>query len=469
MSAPINDALLADLRRIVGAAGVKDPETVAGLDPGLDTRNLAAGVIVLPASTAEVAEVVAYCSRHSIAIVPHGGRTGISGGAVSQPGQIVLQTTRMNRILSVDPLAGTAVVEAGAILETVETEVARHGLSVGLDLGARGTVTIGGMVSTNAGGLEAFRYGVMRHRVLGLEAVLPNGRVLDDLKLVTKANEGYDVKQLFIGAEGTLGIVTKVALDLVPRDGGHATALVSCGGAGDAVKAFRRLRNRADGELLAAEIMWPGYARTTAGRLGEAEVLAFEPDPDAVFVLFEVTDSEGGGSFLERALGACFEAGEARNAVIAKNRRERDTIWSIREESFLCDREYPHGYWFDVSVPLGQLAGYADRLFARIGEIRPDLKLFMFGHLGDGNLHLTVTSGREMPELAEPISEAVYADLAALGGSFSAEHGIGIDKLEELDRYASAEKLAMMRTIKAAVDPQGIMNPGKVLPSDDAD
>jgi len=461
VSAPTNDALLADLRRIVGAAGVKGPETVAGLDPGLRADNLAAGVIVLPASTAEVAEVVAYCSRNSIAIVPHGGRTGISGGAVSRAGQIILQTTRMNRILSVDPLAGTAVVEAGAVLETVEAEVAGHGLSVGLDLSARGSVTIGGMVSTNAGGLEAFRYGVMRHRVLGLEAVLPDGRVLDDLKLVTKANEGYDVKQLFIGAEGTLGIVTKVALDLA----GRATALVSCAGVGDAVKAFRRLRNRADGALLAAEIMWPDYARVTAGQLGAAEVLAFEADPDAVFVLFEVADDEAGGAaFLERALGACLEAGETRNGVIAKNRRERDTIWSIREESFLCDRDYPNGYWFDVSVPLGELAGYADRLFTQIGEILPDLKLFMFGHLGDGNLHLSITSGREMPELADRISEAVYADLAAMGGSFSAEHGIGIDKREELDRYASPAKLAMMRAIKVAIDPQGIMNPGKVLP-----
>ena len=321
------------------------------------------------------------------------------------------------------------------------------------------------MVSTNAGGIEAFRHGVMRHRVLGLEAVLPDGRVLDDLKRVTKANEGYDVKQLFIGAEGTLGIVTQVALDLVPRGAGRATALVSCPGVGDAVKAFRRLRNRADGELLAAEIMWPDYAHATAGQLGAAEVLAFESEPDAVFVLIEVADDDGGGeAFLERALGACFEAGEARNGVIAKNRRERDTIWSIREESFLCDREYPHGYWFDVSVPLGELAGYADRLFAQIGEICPDLKLFMFGHLGDGNLHLTITSGREMPDLADPISEAVYADLAAMGGSFSAEHGIGIDKREELERYAPPERLAMMRAIKAAIDPQGIMNPGKILP-----
>ena len=189
MSVPTNDALLADLAQIVGAAGVKDPETVAGLDPGLRAENLAAGVIVLPASTAEVAEVVAYCCRHSIAIVPQGGRTGISGGAVSHAGQIILQTTRMDRILSVDPLAGTAVVEAGAILETVEAAVAEQGLSVGLDLSARGSATIGGMVSTNAGGIEAFRHGVMRHRVLGLEAVLPDGRVLDDLKQVTKANE----------------------------------------------------------------------------------------------------------------------------------------------------------------------------------------------------------------------------------------------------------------------------------------
>jgi FAD/FMN-containing dehydrogenase len=251
----------------------------------------------------------------------------------------------------------------------------------------------------------------------------------------------------------------------VPRGAGRATALVSCPSVGDAVKAFRRLRNSADGELLAAEIMWPGYARLTAGQLGAAEVLAFEADEDAVFVLFDVADDDSGRgeAFLERALVDCFEAGETRNAIIAKNSRERDTIWSIREEGFLCDREYPHGIWFDVSVPLGEMAGYADRLSVRIGEILPDLKVFLFGHLGDGNLHLTITSGREMPELAEPITEAVYADLAAMGGSFSAEHGIGIEKRGALARHASPEKLAMMRAIKAAIDPQGIMNPGKVL------
>jgi FAD/FMN-containing dehydrogenase len=457
---------LADLQRIVGTAGIKDAATVAGLDPGLHPENLGAGMIILPACTEEVAQVVSYCARYGIAMVPHGGRTGISGGGVSRRGQIILQTTRMNRILSVDPLAGTAVVESGVTLEQVESEVAGHGLSVGIDLGARGTVTIGGMVSTNAGGIEAFRNGVMRHRVLGLEAVLPDGRVLDDLKRVTKANEGYDVKQLFIGAEGTLGIVTKVALELLPREGGRATALVSCRRAGDAVKLFRRLRNRRDGELLSAELMWPDYARTTAEELRQASLLAFEPDREALFAIIEVADDEarGGEAFLERALGEGAEAEELRDAVIAKNRRERETIWMIREESFLCDRKYPHGFWYDISVPLAALDDYAGWLFARTGELDPDLKVFMFGHLGDGNLHLTVTRGREMSELAEQVSEAVYAGLAELGGSFSAEHGIGIEKRDALARHVPPEKLAIMRAVKQAIDPLGIMNPGKVLP-----
>ena len=188
-------------------------------------------------------EITAYCNRKGISLVPHGGRTGLSGGGVSAPGAIILQTTRMNRILSIDPLAGTVIVETGIVLEALlEAEVAKHNLSVGIDLGARGTATIGGMVSTNAGGIEAFRNGMTRHRVLGLEVVLPDGQILDDLKTVTKANEGYDIKQLFIGAEGTLGVVTKVSLSLVPKEGRTATALVSCLGVRQSRQDFQTLQ-----------------------------------------------------------------------------------------------------------------------------------------------------------------------------------------------------------------------------------
>ena len=457
-----------ELKEIVDVNGIQGPDTVAGLDPGWHRENLAAGLIVLPVSTDQVARVITCCNREGVSLVPHGGRTGLSGGGVSAPGAIVLQTTRMNRILSIDPLAGTVIVEAGIVLEELEAEVAKHNLSVGIDLGARGTATIGGMISTNAGGIEAFRNGMTRHRVLGLEVVLPDGQILDDLKTVTKANEGYDIKQLFIGAEGTLGVVTKVSLSLVPREGSTATALVSCLGVDKAVRTFRHFRNHRDGTLLSAELMWPDYSRITAAELGHESVLAFETDQQALFLILEVADNKGDGRvFLENLLSECADKSEIRNAIIAKSDRERESIWQIREEPRICENRFPHGFWFDVSVPLGELKNYTDKLFEHIPRIQPELRTLVFGHLGDGNLHITVTSGEVISELEDPIRRAVYQNLNALAGSFSAEHGIGIDKRESLARYTSPEKLKIMKNIKKILDPKGIMNPGKVLTSVD--
>ena len=457
-----------ELKKIVGVNGIQGPDTVAGLDPGWHQENLDAGLVVLPASADQVARVVAYCNRKDVSLVPHGGRTGLSGGGVSAPGAIVLQTTRMNRVLSIDPLAGTVIVEAGIVLEALEAEVAKHNLSVGIDLGARGTATIGGMVSTNAGGIEAFRNGMTRHHVLGLEVVLPDGQILDDLKTVTKANEGYDIKQLFIGAEGTLGVVTKVSLSLVPKEGRTATALVSCSGVDQAVRTFRHFRNHCDGTLLSAELMWPDYSRVTAAELGHEPVLAFETDQQALFLILEVADKKGDGRvFLENLLSECADKNEIRNAIIAKSDREKESIWQIREEPRICENRFPHGFWFDISVPLGELKNYTDKLFEEIPRIQPELKTLVFGHLGDGNLHITVTSGKVISELEDPIRRAVYQNLNALAGSFSAEHGIGIDKRESLARYTSPEKLKIMRNIKKLLDPKGIMNPGKVLATTD--
>jgi FAD/FMN-containing dehydrogenase len=457
-----------ELKDIVGVNGIQGSDTVAGLDPGWHQENLAAGLIVLPVSTHQVAGIVAYCNRKGVSLVPHGGRTGLSGGGISTPGAVILQTTRMNRVLSIDPLGGTAIVETGIVLEALEAEVAKHNLSVGIDLGARGSATIGGMVSTNAGGIEAFRNGMTRHRVLGLEVVLPNGQILDDLKTVTKANEGYDIKQLFIGAEGTLGVITKVSLSLVPKEGKTATALTSCLDVDKAVRTFRRFRNHRDGTLLSAELMWPDYSRITAEELGHESVLTFETDPQALFLILEVADDkDDGGVFLENLLSECADKGEIRNAIIAKSDRERESIWKIREEPRICENRFPHGFWFDISVPLGELKNYTDKLFEDITRIQPELRALVFGHLGDGNLHITVTSGKVISDLEDPIRRAVFRNLNELAGSFSAEHGIGIDKRESLARYTSPEKLKIMRNIKKILDPKGIMNPGKVLASAD--
>ena len=460
----LDAAALDDLRDLLGPGGLKTDDVAGTFDPGITAGNLDAGVVALPESAEAVAAIVRLCAERGIAIVPQGGRTGLAGAARSEPGQLIVSTARLDRILDLDPLAGTAVVEPGVTLGRLQEAAAEHGLSVGIDLAARDSATLGGMVSTNAGGIEAFRHGTTRQRVLGLRAVLPTGEVFDDLKRVAKANEGYDIKQLLIGAEGTLGIVTAIALALVPLQPGQGTALVACPDAAGAVALFRRLRNAPGPDLLAAEILWPDFARITAKGLGLDALVAFAPQ-ESVFLLVEVAgdSAEEAAGHLEAQLAEAIEAGEAQDAVLAKNAEERRRMWLIREESWEADKAMPHGFWYDVSVPQGALDGYARGLFARTAELDPAMKVFLFGHLGDGNMHLTVTTGRQMPQMHDAVDAAVFAGLAEAGGSFSAEHGIGLEKRAHLARRGDAAKLAVMRAVKQVLDPRGIMNPGKVI------
>ncbi len=457
--------LTGPLSETVGQENLRLGEKVHLLDPGVDPHNLDADVLVTPEDAETVARIVAFCSENDIPIVPHGGRTGLAEGAVSEPGQIVLSTAKLNRIISLDPMGGTITVEAGVRLAEAEAAAAEHGLTVGIDLNARDSATIGGMISTNAGGIEAFRNGVMRQRILGLEAVMPDGTLFSELKRVSKANEGYDIKQLLIGAEGTLGIVTKAVLELLPAPKGRATALVACDDTQSAVRLFRLFRNADGGELLSCEIMWAGYAHATAAILGAEATLAFHDDPNAVFVLIEVADpdQQSGQAFLEQMLGEALELGAATNAVIAKNETERRAFWLIREDSFALNNAHPYAAWYDVSVPHDQLPAYEQRLTARAQEIDPKLEIYMMGHLGDGNLHLSLSAGEPRDDLKDAIAEAVQNGLAEVGGSFSAEHGIGLSKRDDLGRYAVPGKLQMMRAIKSALDPKNIMNPGKIV------
>ena len=323
------------------------------------------------------------------------------------------------------------------------------------------------MVATNAGGIEAFRNGVMRHLILGLEVVLADGSVISDLKKVTKANEGYDVKQLFIGSEGTLGMITKISLSLVPLQEPSNTALISCLSASKAISLFRHLRNHRNLTLLSIEAMWPDYIHTVAKAVSLTNLLKFEQDPDAIYVLVDFCESQKQTdntlSYFESTLVDLIESEIVTNAIISKNQKERDDMWRIREDSFAVDDLYPHGFWFDMSVPLENLAAYADGLEKRLQRIHGDIRLFLFAYLGDGNFHATITTGYPMLELKDDIHAAVYDGLAEWGGSFSAEHGIGTDKRESLNAYVPEVNRQLMETIKRALDPKNIMNPGKVL------
>ena len=454
----MNQTFITELQSI---CSIRQGEHLAALDKGFHESNLEAGLAVFPASTDEVARVVRLCVEHRVEMVAHGGRTGLAGAGATKAGQLIIDLSRMNFIGQVDPVSGTVEVGAGATLQAVQGACAQQGLTPGIDLAARGTATIGGMISTNAGGMEAFRCGVMRHRVLGLEAVLPDGGVLNDLTRVTKVNEGLDVKHVLIGAEGRLGIVTRAVLMLEPLPVASATAIVACNSARDAVTAFQKLKSR--GNLLRAEIMWREYAETVAANLGLEATLSFCDAP--VYVLFETAgdDHSDACERLEASVMETIEAGDVLDGVIAQNGRQEADMWRVREETWEVETRYPNSLWYDVSVPLDQLDTYVQRMFAGIAAADDGLKVFVLGHLGDGNLHVTVAHPDGVKKWKEQSDEALFDGLKTMGGSISAEHGVGLEKMVALARYGDPGRLSMARAIKLALDPDDLMNPGKVV------
>ncbi len=453
----------ASLTRLVGAAHVRTGADLAALDPGIDPHNYRADVLLQPGSTAEVAAVLAYCNRHRIAVVPHGGRTGLSGGAATVAGQVALSLARLNQIDSFDARSRVAIVGAGVTLGALAARAALDGLAPGIDLGARDSATVGGMVSTNAGGVAAFRHGTMRERVLGLEAVLADGRVLGELGQVRKRNEGLAVERLLIGAEGTLGVITRVALALVPADGPVATALVALDGLEAAAALCDRAQAVPAATPTAIEVMSGNHAAAVCRALALDDFASLAAAPYLVLLELSSASAAAAEAALVDLLGAAVEGGLVLDAAVAQNESQRHTMWRVRED-WAIDRERPGGLWYDISVPLSLLPAYVAELRDRLARHDPALGLVLIGHLADGNLHVTVNAATHITPRYEEIAPLVTDGLAAVGGSFSAEHGIGLEKKATLARLAGAPKQDLMRGLKALYDPRGILNPGKVIP-----
>jgi len=432
---------------------VRGPEKLALLEPGLDPENLRAGVMALPASVIELRSILKFCALYGFAVVPQGGRTGLAGGAVSQEGHVIVALHKMSRIQHIDPAARIAIVEAGATLGELQVAAAEEGLSPGIDLGARDTATIGGMISTNAGGIEAFRHGVMRARVAGLEAVLADGTIVSDMAQVGKCNEGLDVKQLFIGAEGTLGIVTRAVIKLAPLPVSRTTALVAIADASRAVALFNTLSR--GGKLLAFELMNRRYFKLAAEARDETQLAALA-EQGLVFIV----EMEGDGL---RGLEEAIEDGQVADGMIAQSAEEARRFWVLREDSWVVDRAYAHCLWFDVTVPLSALDFYLVSLDEGLAQLAVPCVAYVIGHLGDGNLHLTIAARAPLDAVKADIEELVYDGLKSMGGSFSAEHGIGLEKKAALARIGDPGKLAAMKAVKHALDPLAMMNPGKVI------
>ncbi len=466
------------LRGILGAEALL---TGAACEPYLvDQRGLYRGRalgVALPRSVAQVSRLLALCNAQRIGVVPHGGNTGYCGGATPDESgrQLVLSLARLNRIRSVDPANDSLIAEAGCILAQVQEAASQAQRLFPLSLGSEGSCQIGGNLSTNAGGTSVLRYGMMRDLVLGLEVVLADGRVLSSLSGLRKDNTGYDIRGLFLGAEGTLGVITAASLKLFPQIASTATAFAAVADVRAAVTLLARLR-AASGERVSSFELIPriGIELTTQHIPGVTDPLGAS---HAWYVLCELSSARAAeplAAILTEVLGAALDDGLVLDAALAGSERERAALWRLRETIPAAQRKQGAGLKHDISVPLSALPEFVARGSSWVSTHVPGARLVAYGHVGDGNLHfnLSETQGAVRGELTARAAEVQRAlhDLAvSLGGSFSAEHGIGRLKVAELERYAPATELELMRAVKRAFDPHGIMNPGKVLRAAPAD
>ncbi len=449
-----------------------------GLDPGdlvlgpaipedalRDWTDEAPGVpiaLVKPRDTGSIARILQLCHEHGVPIVPQGGRSGLAGGAVATDGAVLLSLERMNAIEHLDADAATMTVQAGARLQHVQDAAEHAGLMFAMDFGARGSAQIGGAVSTNAGGNRVLRYGMMRELVLGLEVVLADGTVLPMMNRMPKNNAGLDLKHLFIGSEGTLGVVTRAVLRLRPGVAGANTALLAFPDFEAALSLLNLAQHRLSGRVSAYELMWLDYYRAAAKATSAREPLeARHP----VYAIMEVqgADPAGERALFDAVLEAGLEAGWIVDAVIAESNSDAADFWRLRDAVAEIFSVHKPTITFDVSVPQKHIGACVDALRARLSERFPGLQTLFFGHAGDCNIHLVAGPTDSHDPSGHSIEDEVYEIIRAFDGSISAEHGIGLHKKPWLHFSRNAAELATLRVLKQALDPRAILNPGKVL------
>jgi FAD/FMN-containing dehydrogenase len=419
-----------------------------------------------PRSTAEVSRILTNCHAEGVPVVIQGGMTGLVCGALPRTNEVVMSLERMNRIEAIDVKASVATVEAGAVLQTVQERVETLGLSFPLDLGARGSCTIGGNTATNAGGNRVIRYGMMRELVLGLEVVLADGTVIESLRKYFKNNTGFDLKQYFIGSEGTLGVVTRAVLRLFPLPAQRAVACCSLSSFSNVIALLDLMRRQLGSELTAFEVMWHSYfGRATA----LPHVRPVLPADRAFYVIIETcgVDAVSTRDRFESLLGQAHEARMIDNAVLAKSEAEAASIWQIRDASGEVHAAIGPAISFDVSLGIDRMEEFAARLDEAAQAVDRGAYAVVFGHLGDGNLHVSLHYAEGRPDINSELEGRIYDLVAACSGSISAEHGIGISKRPYLRHSRTEAEIALMRAIKRAVDPRGILNPGRIFEIDE--
>jgi FAD/FMN-containing dehydrogenase len=448
-------SLLAELRAALGDAAVLEGGAM-GQKPGSDmslTGTALPRAVIRPRSTEEVAAALRLCNEAGVPVIAQGGMTGLAGGANPSGNEIAISLELLRGIEELDTASATMVVKAGTPLELCQQAAAEAGLFLALDLGSRGSCTIGGNLSTNAGGIRVIRYGMAREQVLGLEAVLADGTIISSMNRMLKNNAGYDLKHLFIGSEGTLGLITRAVLRLHPPPGAITTVLCAVESY-DQVVALLRAAQSALGGIVAFEAMWRDYFRFNAEAL---KLRFFEADHP----FWVIVESTMGADAIEAFLAEALEDGLISDALIARSHAQSREMWSVREGHPI--EALPNLLNFDVSLPIGQIGAYAEACTAALKARWPAAHVSFYGHVGDSNVHICVSTLYGPGEDMHAVDDIVYGVLGRHHGSISAEHGIGTLKRPYLHLSRNAAELALMRNLKQALDPRGILNPGKVI------
>ncbi len=467
------DEFLSTLAAIVGRDYllVDGAETAPYLNDWRGRYRGAARAVVRPADTAQVAAVLAACHAAAVPVVPQGGNTGLCGGATPLPDgrSVLLSLSRLNRVRALDPDNNTLCVEAGCKLAAVQAAAQEAGRLFPLSLASEGSCEIGGNLSTNAGGVQVLRYGNMRDLVLGLEVVLPDGQVWDGLRGLRKDNTGYDLKHLFVGAEGTLGVITAATLKLFPAPQARATAWVAVPDPAAAVALLAHMRAGCGDRITAFEIVGrPALDLVLQHIEGARDPL---PGSASWAVLVELSDTLPDAALedmFERELGAAIEKGLVLDAAVAGSLAQAEALWALRENISEAQRLEGVSIKHDIAVPVSRIPAFLSAAGSRLRAVWPDVRIVVFGHIGDGNLHYNLSKAAAEENASfiartEEANRVVHDLVAELGGSISAEHGLGQLKREEIRRYKSELELLLMRKIKSALDPSGLMNPGKLL------
>ena len=460
----MHDNLMETLRALIGPDAVLDAAEVAQRSAGaMRQDHLVAQALVRPRNTDELASVMRLCHAQGISVVTQGGLTGLVHGADAAPESVIVSMERMRTIEDINPRERTATVQAGVVLQALQEAVDPLGLIFPLDLGARGSATLGGNAATNAGGNRVIRYGMMRDMVLGLEVVLADGTVLSSMNRLIKNNTGYDLKQLFIGSEGTLGIITRLVLRLREKPQSHNVAMLAVPSFDALAQLLKHMDRALGGTLSAFEVMWPAFYQLVTSPPAKGR-----PPLTQNHAYYVLVESLGADRALDEqrfnaALESAVHAGLIADAAVSQSDADCQAFWSLRDNVEMV----MHGglpVVFDVSLPIGEMEAFVDKLRVALSDTVPDHKLWVFGHLGDGNLHVIVQVQPQNYLAARPKIEAlVYGGLRAFQGSVSAEHGIGLEKKPWLTVSRNASELALMKTIKQALDPKGLLNPGKVF------